>query len=328
MNEFAQRITQLRKERSMTQEQLAQELGITAQAVSKWENGQSYPDILLLPKLAEVYGVRVDELLGCAPEKDEDEAASLALPWDDDPTTIHAVLFAGHTLIGEKDVTNCREASRISFQYEGAALNIQSVFSVECGDVGGNVTANGGVNCDNVSGDVRANGSVNCDAVEGNLSAGGSVTCDDVRGSVRAGGSVTCDTIGGNATAGGSLDCDSIGGDAHSGSGNRNAGESRRGRSFNFSFDSKEFGRTMEEFGRKMSSLGEELGQQINKKISETFDNGAANGVLAQKIAEKFNSGAEDEAPVDLDALDKQINQKLSAAFGGDFEIVDEESGK
>lgn len=41
MNEFAQRITQLRKERAMTQEQLAQELGITAQAVSKWENGVS-----------------------------------------------------------------------------------------------------------------------------------------------------------------------------------------------------------------------------------------------------------------------------------------------
>ena len=52
MNDFAQRIITLRKELSMTQEQLAQELGITAQAVSKWETGQSYPDITLLPKLA------------------------------------------------------------------------------------------------------------------------------------------------------------------------------------------------------------------------------------------------------------------------------------
>ena len=47
MNDFAQRIITLRKELSMTQEQLAQELGITAQAVSKWETGQSYPDITL-----------------------------------------------------------------------------------------------------------------------------------------------------------------------------------------------------------------------------------------------------------------------------------------
>ena len=53
MNDFAQRIITLRKELSMTQEQLAQELGITAQAVSKWETGQSYPDITLLPKLAD-----------------------------------------------------------------------------------------------------------------------------------------------------------------------------------------------------------------------------------------------------------------------------------
>ena len=107
MYEFAQRITTLRKARAMTQEQLAQELGITAQAVSKWETGQSYPDITLLPKLAEVCGVRVDELLGCAPEKDEDDPPVCSLPWSDDPKTIHAVLFAGHTLIGAQEVTNC-----------------------------------------------------------------------------------------------------------------------------------------------------------------------------------------------------------------------------
>ena len=41
MYEFSQRITALRKARAMTQEQLAQELGITAQAVSKWETGVS-----------------------------------------------------------------------------------------------------------------------------------------------------------------------------------------------------------------------------------------------------------------------------------------------
>ena len=72
MNDFAQRIITLRKELSMTQEQLAQELGITAQAVSKWETGQSYPDSTLLPKLAEVFHVRVDELLGVAQQQDEE----------------------------------------------------------------------------------------------------------------------------------------------------------------------------------------------------------------------------------------------------------------
>lgn len=316
MNEFAQRLAQLRKERSMTQEQLAQELGITAQAVSKWENGQSYPDILLLPKLAEVYGVRVDELLGCAPERDEDEAPALALPWSDDPNTIHAVLFAGHTLIGEKDVTNCPEASRISFQYEGDALNVQSYFAVNCEAVQGSVSAGGSVNCDSIGGDVKAGASVNCDGVEGNVSAGGSVTCDDVEGSVSAGGNITCDSIEGNASAV-SINCDSIGGKASSAGKGKHG---RKGMNFDFSFDGKEFGRTMEEFGRKMGALGEELGQQINRKITEK---------LAEKCDETTPMDAEeDDEPVDLDALEEEIDRKLNAAFGGDFRVADGESGK
>lgn len=53
----------MRKERGFKQEALAEALGVTAQAVSKWENDISCPDIMLLPKLAELLGVTVDELL-------------------------------------------------------------------------------------------------------------------------------------------------------------------------------------------------------------------------------------------------------------------------
>lgn len=56
----------LRKEKQITQEQLAQAMGVTNQAVSKWESGQSYPDISLLPRLAAYFQVTVDELLGVA----------------------------------------------------------------------------------------------------------------------------------------------------------------------------------------------------------------------------------------------------------------------
>lgn len=56
----------LRREKQVTQEQLAQAVGVTNQAVSKWESGQSYPDITLLPRLAEYFQVTVDELLGVA----------------------------------------------------------------------------------------------------------------------------------------------------------------------------------------------------------------------------------------------------------------------
>ena len=61
---LGRRISALRKSAGMTQDQLAEKLGITAQAVSKWENDQSCPDITILPRLADLFGVSVDTLLG------------------------------------------------------------------------------------------------------------------------------------------------------------------------------------------------------------------------------------------------------------------------
>ncbi|MDE6674813.1 MAG: helix-turn-helix domain-containing protein, partial [Acetatifactor sp.] len=62
----AEQLAFLRREKQVTQEQLAQAMGVTNQAVSKWESGQSYPDITLLPRLAAYFQVTVDELLGVA----------------------------------------------------------------------------------------------------------------------------------------------------------------------------------------------------------------------------------------------------------------------
>lgn len=58
------RIAELRRKKNMTQEELAAELGVTPQAVSKWENDLSCPDIALLPQLARLFDVTTDELLG------------------------------------------------------------------------------------------------------------------------------------------------------------------------------------------------------------------------------------------------------------------------
>ena len=60
---IGKRIALLRKEKGLTQEELAQHMGISPQAVSKWENDQTCPDISALPKLARLFGVTVDELL-------------------------------------------------------------------------------------------------------------------------------------------------------------------------------------------------------------------------------------------------------------------------
>ena len=62
-NTIGNRISQSRKEKGITQEEMAERLGVTPQAVSKWENDISYPDILLLPKIAEILDVSVDVLL-------------------------------------------------------------------------------------------------------------------------------------------------------------------------------------------------------------------------------------------------------------------------
>ncbi len=61
---ISERIGKLRKQNGMTQEQLAQRMGVTYQAVSKWENGLSCPDVSLLPQLSDAFKVSLDELFG------------------------------------------------------------------------------------------------------------------------------------------------------------------------------------------------------------------------------------------------------------------------
>lgn len=57
-------IKQLRKKSGLTQSDFASILSVTPQAVSKWERSQGYPDITMLPKIAEYFGVSMDILFG------------------------------------------------------------------------------------------------------------------------------------------------------------------------------------------------------------------------------------------------------------------------
>ena len=65
---LGKRIVSNRKRLGLTQDQLAEQLGVTAQAVSKWENDQSCPDITTLPKLADIFNTTTDALLGIVRE--------------------------------------------------------------------------------------------------------------------------------------------------------------------------------------------------------------------------------------------------------------------
>ena len=60
---FGNMIATLRKEHGMTQLELAEKVGVTDKAVSKWERDLSYPDVNSIPKLAEIFNVSVDELM-------------------------------------------------------------------------------------------------------------------------------------------------------------------------------------------------------------------------------------------------------------------------
>lgn len=73
---IGENIKRLRKAKSVTQEQIAEVLGISVTAVSKWERGETYPDITLLFPLAHYFGVTLDELMGYDEERVQAEIAA------------------------------------------------------------------------------------------------------------------------------------------------------------------------------------------------------------------------------------------------------------
>lgn len=200
-------IAKLRKEHNFTQETLANLLGVTNQAVSKWESDQSCPDISLLPTIADLFHVSIDSLFG----RSESEAQEqYSLPWENDGT-VRIVVYQGHTYL-----KSYPKASEIHVHLDDiSAQNVDCAVSLTIdGNVYLNASAGCNLTCDNVMGGVQAGGCVTCDEVHGNVQSGGSTTCDDVGGNVTAGGSVNCNDISGDVNANGSVNCDSIAGNA------------------------------------------------------------------------------------------------------------------
>lgn len=66
--EIGNQIKQLRQRRGVTQENLAEHLGVTPQAVSKWERGVATPDIAMLPEISAYFGVTIDALFAISDE--------------------------------------------------------------------------------------------------------------------------------------------------------------------------------------------------------------------------------------------------------------------
>ncbi len=106
-----EQIAFLRKQKGLTQEELANALGVTNQAVSKWESAQCCPDIQLLPDLAKIFDVSVDELLGYTPVSTaEDIVLAIrkrieSLPKGEDFAFTFRIAAALHTIILSKGMT-------------------------------------------------------------------------------------------------------------------------------------------------------------------------------------------------------------------------------
>ena len=77
MNHLAANLRKLRIDKTLTQEQAAFKLGVSAQSVSRWETAATYPDVMLLPEIAKLYGVLVDDLFKPAVKGYENNARRL-----------------------------------------------------------------------------------------------------------------------------------------------------------------------------------------------------------------------------------------------------------
>lgn len=77
MNHLAANLRKLRLDKQLTQEQAAAKLGVSAQSVSRWETAATLPDVMLLPEIARLYGVLVDDLFKPSPKGYENNAQRL-----------------------------------------------------------------------------------------------------------------------------------------------------------------------------------------------------------------------------------------------------------
>lgn len=248
MTDFAATISTLRKNAGLTQEQLGDKLGISYQAVSKWENGVSCPDISTLPLIADIFGTTIDELFGR--EVKREEIAVLPQPEDEeskksflsdlmdrftDGLKTHIVISTGDKnyssrKINDFDLLPWADDDKFrAVLFHGHKLigskdasteeyNAKTQFEFTWnGDLNDLISDFAVIVNGNVYGDVDAGGNVTCGDVECDVDAGGAVSCGDVSGDVEAGANVTCGDVSGDVEAGVSVTCGRVDGSVEAG---------------------------------------------------------------------------------------------------------------
>lgn len=214
---LGKKILELRKEKGITQNELAEKLYVSYQAISQWENGNTNPDISLIPDIAKVFGVTIDELFSVE-SKIENYSDIRTVNFS--PNKLYIVVVDGGKVQRIMDYKQTIATDEdITIKLEGDCKQVESHFSVTVnGEVSGCVAAGDSVTCKGITGSVTAGDSVNCQSVGGSITAGDSISCYDVGGSVSAGGDVKCGNVGGSVSSGGDVIANDITGDIYSGS--------------------------------------------------------------------------------------------------------------
>lgn len=137
MNNFAEIVARKRKEKKLTQEALAKQLGISPQAVSKWENGLGLPDVTLFPALADVLGVSLAELFG----REEPAVTEVKSQGTYEFGTCVPKVYEGLPLVGSGVKRACYSAKPVVEQKgekiffgDGSEADLDGGWSTNCGE--------------------------------------------------------------------------------------------------------------------------------------------------------------------------------------------------
>jgi len=170
-------IRSLRQRQSLTQEQVASRLGVSYQAVSKWETGANTPDISLLPSIAALFGVTIDALFS-----DEIAACPDLLPPFEDDGVIRIIQMRGHQVLKVTPRPSPNDPA-IEIAFPRNCNDQTQYFKVE---VYGHVISDSSIN-----GDVVCHQSIQCSMINGDVKAQGDITAHEVTDS----GSIVCHSI-------------------------------------------------------------------------------------------------------------------------------------
>ena len=197
---LAANILKYRKRSGLSQDDLAQKLGVTFQAVSKWENAKAAPDITFLPIMADIFGCYIDELFSREVKIETSYYLCTEFPWADD-STIRGVVCEGRKILQCESLVD-----RFTFEIIGDAKNVQSECNIEVkGNISGGCKAGKNIN---VSGDVSGGCNSGAETVigghlSGGCNSGGDITvAGSFSGGCNTGGTITC---GGNLS--GDINC-------------------------------------------------------------------------------------------------------------------------